>query len=48
MADILEYNIGLIIGIVNEKINQINGLDNKKKENDGEAVQGTAEMLMKM
>ncbi len=47
MADILEYNIGLIIGILNEKVNQISDLNNKKS-NDGESVQGTAEMLMKM
>lgn len=47
MQEILDFNVGLVIGILNEKANQINDLNKKQKNND-EVIQGNAEMLMKM
>lgn len=44
--DVLDIEIGLILGLLNEKNNQL--IDLNKKKNDEEIVQGNAEMLMKM
>ena len=46
MNEILELDVGLTLGLLNEKSNQISDLNKKDKEE--EVVQGTADMLMKM
>ena len=46
MTDVYEMNVGLILGLLNEKNNQMSDLN--KKEKDDEVVIGDAEMLKKM
>lgn len=46
MEDILNTEIGLLFGIMNEKNNQYQ--ESKKSQKKEEVVQGTAEMLMRM
>lgn len=45
-TDILNMKIGLIIGLLNEKNNQM--IDMNKNSKKEEVIQGTAEMLMKV
>ena len=46
MTDVYEMNVGLTLGLLNEKNNQMSDLN--KKEKDDEVVIGDAEMLKKM
>lgn len=46
MTDILNMKIGLLLGLLNEKMNQMSDL-NKNKEED-EIIQGDGKMLMSM
>ena len=46
MTDILNMKIGLLLGLLNEKMNQMSDL-NKDKEED-EIIQGDGKMLMSM
>lgn len=46
MEDILNTEVGLLFGIMNEKNNQYQEI--KKSQKKEEVVQGTAEMLMRM
>lgn len=49
MKDILELNIGLTIGLINEKNNQIIDLNINRKDNDEDKViVGNANMLKGM
>lgn len=46
--DILETRIGIVLGLVNEKCNQINSASDKKQDSDDGVVHGDANMLMNM
>lgn len=50
MNDILSFRIGLTIGLLNEKNNQMIDLriKNQKQDDEEKVIQGNAEMLMKM
>lgn len=50
LSDILNMRVGLTIGLINEKNNQMIEFERKQKEKNKkqEAVQGSAEMLMNM
>lgn len=48
MEYILDFEIGLTIGLLNEKNNQILEMKIRNKKNEEEVVVGDANMLMKM
>lgn len=47
-TEILNTRIGLIVGMLNEKANQMADLNKKQKTEENEVVQGDANMLMNM
>lgn len=47
-SDILNMKIGLILGICNEKNNQIIEMNKQQQNKREDVIQGNAEMLMKM
>ena len=48
MSDILDMRIGLTIGLLNEKMNQMYDYNKRQKQEKQDVIQGDASMLMKM